>query len=303
MRRPAEELCNGLDDDCNGISDDDLPPTQPCEVSNDLGTCTGEAICQGGAGWICDASTPAEDVCDFQDNNCDGEVDEDFKNAEGKYDTYEHCGTCGKECGSTVANAITEVCDATEVVPQCEAVECAPGYFLQSELQCTQIPAISCSPCLDDSTCFGGSVSFPEGNFCLKQCDGDSPCDDGYTCDGDGTCQPDNGTCDCTEASAGARRACQVSNSIGTCIGTGDPSVGWVGCTAAGQRKRIVMVRITIAMASSMMGCRAAGVRQKNAFGECAGSPSVMGRQDGFVWRIFRNQRPVIPGQQLRWEY
>ena len=35
----------------------------------------------------------------------------------GKYDTYEHCGTCGKECGATIANAVTEICDASEVVP------------------------------------------------------------------------------------------------------------------------------------------------------------------------------------------
>ena len=80
---PAEEVCNGLDDDCNGIPDDGLPPTQPCEVSNDLRPVQ-EKLFVRGAGWICDATTPSEDVCDFQDNNCDGEVDEDFKNAERK---------------------------------------------------------------------------------------------------------------------------------------------------------------------------------------------------------------------------
>ena len=82
---PEAEACNGKDDDCDGLIDDGLPQTKPCSVTNVFGTCEGQAVCVGTAGWICQAQTPALEACDYQDNNCDGVVDEGYADAGGKY--------------------------------------------------------------------------------------------------------------------------------------------------------------------------------------------------------------------------
>ena len=231
---PVEEVCNGLDDDCDGVPDDGLPVTQPCEQKNAFGTCSGEAVCQGSLGWVCKAPVPAAETCDFKDNDCDGGVDEEFKNGAGKYAVAGHCGTCNKACGATVANSAAETCDTTKQVPLCIATSCKPGYFKQSELQCVPNPAVACTPCVADDTCFGGKcTTVGGGKFCLETCGGGVACKAGYTCDGT-VCKPQNDSCDCSAATAGAKRTCTKSNELGQCLGfeTCDPAVGWGGCTA-----------------------------------------------------------------------
>ena len=73
------EICDGLDNDKNGIVDDDPIdcPTEPCLTQ---GICAGSKHVCGGQ-WYCDyGATPPEvgdeTICDGLDNDCDGEVDE-----------------------------------------------------------------------------------------------------------------------------------------------------------------------------------------------------------------------------------
>jgi hypothetical protein len=50
-----------------------------CERANASGTCQGESVCDGPAGWTeCSAPEPATEVCDGEDNDCNGQVDEAF---------------------------------------------------------------------------------------------------------------------------------------------------------------------------------------------------------------------------------
>ena len=71
---PSAEACDGLDNDCDGITDEGetgdgtFPCTDSCGV--------GRAICVDGTILNCDAAGQPE-ACNNQDDDCDGVVDED----------------------------------------------------------------------------------------------------------------------------------------------------------------------------------------------------------------------------------
>ena len=78
---PENELCNGLDDDCDGQRDEDFPQLgDACTVGE--GTCqaNGVWVCRGnGAGVVCSAEPDddqEDEVCNGRDDDCDGRLDE-----------------------------------------------------------------------------------------------------------------------------------------------------------------------------------------------------------------------------------
>ncbi|MBM4321034.1 MAG: hypothetical protein FJ125_14050, partial [Deltaproteobacteria bacterium] len=80
---PARELCNGRDDDCDGLVDEESPALQqPCFAG--VGGCrvVGVARCtDDGEGTVClaRAGQPAPiELCDGQDDDCDGVTDEGY---------------------------------------------------------------------------------------------------------------------------------------------------------------------------------------------------------------------------------
>ncbi|MEO1272000.1 MAG: Ig domain-containing protein, partial [Myxococcota bacterium] len=73
---PSEEVCDGVDNDCDDEVDEDLGELGPCESSNDLGTCSGVLTCVDGNA-VCSAPRPRAEICDGEDNDCDGAVDEE----------------------------------------------------------------------------------------------------------------------------------------------------------------------------------------------------------------------------------
>ncbi len=114
------EICDGLDNDCNGQVDDHLPP-HPC--SNQVGVCAGsDATCGGDAGWLaCTAANylannpnySATAICSDLDVMCNGHIDQGFACVKDANDG----GACTTTCHSTGV----ATCDST-----CSSYACAP---------------------------------------------------------------------------------------------------------------------------------------------------------------------------------
>ncbi|MFK7986869.1 MAG: MopE-related protein [Sandaracinaceae bacterium] len=109
------EICNGADDDCDGVTDESLTP--PANFCNPNGVCAGTTPdCGGASGWECNYGAanyePTETLCDDDDNDCDGRVDESHP-LKGLSCNNGELGLC-RDLGSYSCNATNDgvVCSA-----------------------------------------------------------------------------------------------------------------------------------------------------------------------------------------------
>ncbi len=173
--QPEKEICDGKDNDCNGVADDvaDLPSgckcddgsTQPCYSGPDgtsgVGTCaSGTQSCANGAWGECVGQiTPVKEKCDFADDDCNGTVDD--------------LGVA--TCGVGACQAVLQKCVDGQTQP------CVPG---QPTTEVCDSVDNNCNGLVDESDPMNGSN-------CLSGLFG--PCTVGkMTCDaGVPTCVPD----------------------------------------------------------------------------------------------------------------
>lgn len=236
---PKEEDCNGIDDDCDKLVDEQL--TRPC--GSDVGLCQpGVLSCHGGA-WddesACSGGRRAEpEVCDPEmvDEDCNGSSNEGCSCAEGQ---TQPCGessmlpcvrgtkTCanGKwptECSGAV-NPTREACDGVD--NDCNgrtddgSAICPAGRFCGGADGC--VACRTGADCGDPGTC---KVKFcdPTTHTCVpKNADASVECDRGHC---------DRGQCvECSNASECEDRLCQTKTcSSGMCR---------YSAVAAGQRQ------------------------------------------------------------------
>ena len=181
-----DATCDGLDNDCDGATDEDFVST-PTPTTCGVGACqaTGALSCiDGTIEDSCVPGTPAADdsVCDGLDNDCDGVVDEDYVPV---------ATTCGVGACQSVGQTS---CSLGDVLDSCE-----PGAPAASELICDDAIDADCD---GDTDCED------------SDCNADAACAS-VTCDGDGVCEPgedcNNCPSDCvgrTHRRTGERSCC-----------------------------------------------------------------------------------------------
>jgi hypothetical protein len=112
------EICDGIDNNCNGQTDEGFNVGQSCSVG--VGECarTGQFVCTAdGSGTVCSAvpGNPAPEICDGKDNNCNGQIDDGFN--------------VGQACSVGVGECLrmgVYVCKADGSGTQCNAVPGTP---------------------------------------------------------------------------------------------------------------------------------------------------------------------------------
>jgi hypothetical protein len=204
----GETACDGIDADCDGLTDEDWVPTTSCGT----GWCQRPATCSAGT-TTCRPRTPPttmDATCDLVDDDCDTATDEDYVSVA--------CGTTGCEHTICTGGAVSCVPGGAGTPETCNGADddcdtscdetfgCCLGASRACATTCSTAGTQTCG-----AGCAWGTCTPP-----LETCNGvdddcDMACDDGYAC-----CAGRTTSCTTTCGTTGTT-TCSSSCSPGTC--------------------------------------------------------------------------------------
>ncbi len=229
----AAEACNGVDDDCDGTTDEGFDLGVACSVG--VGACAAEGVTVCGAddGVVCGAEPGQAGLerCNGADDDCDGEVDEDRDG-----DGVPACEDCSEDdpnvhtpAEAELCNGVDDDCDGTADEGLPIGAPCAVG---QGACRAMGTWACAADGTVECQAAEGG----PQVEICNQlddDCDGEIDEDH----DGDGVaacadCRPDD-----DQAFPGATERCNgldddCDEAIDEEIGVGAPCESGVGACA-----------------------------------------------------------------------
>lgn len=248
----SAEECDGADNDCDGIIDEDIEPLV-CETMCGLG----ERICIDGQLDSCRGGEIPVESCDGTDNDCDGIIDEGDPLTEcltpsdqpGTAECLEG-GVVSEDCNPNVPEN-EEICDGIDndsdgIVDEntsrdCQ-YECHYGRELCIEGQlrdCSAAPVVEercngfdddCDGLIDEMVeCVGQEICGEEGQ-CLLPCQNDE-CFPGFVCLDDGYCHPFPCDPECPEG-----RRCIDQECVTPCLANAQCTLPNEICDADAQR-------------------------------------------------------------------
>ncbi|MBW2456941.1 MAG: hypothetical protein JRI68_20675, partial [Deltaproteobacteria bacterium] len=227
--QPSSETCNGQDDDCDGATDENNPGGGGACNTGLLGVCMpGLFVCQNGGLQCTQTTQPSTEICNGDDDDCDGSTDENNPGGGGACSTGLNgiCDAGTYQCQSGNLNCVQtatagpETCNGQD--DDCDGATdegnpgggggcntgllgvCAAGTDIcqGGTIQCVQNVQSSSETCNgDDDDCDGATDENNPG--------GGAVCNTGLlgVC-APGTTQCQNGTLDCAQNVASGSETC-----------------------------------------------------------------------------------------------
>ncbi len=226
---PQPEICNGLDDDLDGLVRAGVLDGGPGMdgAVRDGGSRDGGPDAARDAGPLPDVGV-SHDAGSFDGGDAgppsdlDLFVDEDFRDSMGRYIDINNCGSCGHACRVGRPHELTIGCGLVAESPVCVALTCDPGWVPSRSGVCVPAYDRLCMTCADDGDCGdfdqAHCLSLGGEQRCVVDCS--LTCPTGYECHG-GSCTPPSGSCSC-EPGQNFTIACALTDPMGHhCPGSG----------------------------------------------------------------------------------
>ncbi len=278
---PGEEVCNGIDDNCNGLIDENLPnvgkecacPPLSLEMLN-TGECrAGKNVCKGKMPLDCEGCVgPVKEICDCKDNNCNGMKDEGNPCGAGFA-----CVGCKCEllCGEGEFRCPTGyACDTSMMPPVCKSLKCVgkvcpAGSSCEEGTgeckdKCANVTCVAPQTCLDGRCVDCYSLGCPAGQQCRAGLCQKDPCA-GKKCKPDQFCN-EKGVCTnlCTSPCPPGQRCAAGTCQVDKCAPVTATCIAGEVCDP---------VTLTCKADRCRFGACSAGQRCVPATGECKDDP------------------------------